>query len=184
MSSPWELIKADLYRHTGQVSIGLVVKHLLLNAGFAYMFWFRLCRSKNVLIRTVARLMHRILSVRYQIQLPKETQVGPGLYLGHATGVIVNSTAKIGANCNLSPFTVIGSNQGQAATVGDCVYIGPHVSIVEDITIGDGSIIGAGSVVIRDVPPNSVVVGKPGRVLTRPSHQTYIRHPAPLESKS
>lgn len=60
-------------------------------------------------------------------------------------GVIVNSTANIGANCNLSPFTVIGSNQGQAATVGDCVYIGPHVSIVEDITIGDGSIIGAGA---------------------------------------
>ncbi|HFF2786918.1 TPA: serine acetyltransferase, partial [Vibrio cholerae] len=60
----------------------------------------------------------------------------------------------------------------------------PHVSIVEDITIGDGSIIGAGSVVIRDVPPNSVVVGNPGRVLTRPSHKTYIRHPAPLESKS
>lgn len=183
MSSPWVLIKADLYRHTGRVSVGLVVKSLLLNAGFAYMFWFRLCRSQNVLIRAMARLMHRMLSVRYQIQLPKETQVGPGLYLGHATGVIVNSTATIGANCNLSPFTVIGSNQGQAATIGDCVYIGPHVSIVEDITIGDGSIIGAGSVVIRDVPRNSVVVGNPGRVLTTPSHQTYIRNPVSLESQ-
>ncbi len=89
MSSPWELIKADLYRHTGQVSIGLVVKHLLLNAGFAYMFWFRLCRSKNVLIRTVARLMHRILSVRYQIQLPKETQVGPGYTSGMPLGSLL-----------------------------------------------------------------------------------------------
>lgn len=181
MTSPWVLIKADLYRHTRKVSVGLVVKHLLFNAGFAYMFWFRLCRSKNMLIRILARLMHRMLSVRYQIQLPKETRVGPGLYIGHATGVIVNSTATIGANCNLSPFTVIGSNQGQAATIGDCVYIGPHVSIVEDITIGDGSIIGAGSVVIRDVPRNSVVVGNPGRVLTTPSHQTYIRNPVSLE---
>ncbi|EEY52005.1 serine acetyltransferase [Vibrio cholerae CT 5369-93] len=78
---------------------------------------------------------------------------------------------------------MIGSNQGQAATVGDCVYIGPHVSIVEDVTIGDGSIIGAGSVVIRDVPRNSVVVGNPGRVLTTPSHQTYIRNPVSLESQ-
>lgn len=80
MSSSWAL------RHTGRVSIGLITKHLLLNAGFAYMFWFRLCRSRNTLVRSLARLMHRILSVRYQIQLPKETQVGPGLYLGHATG--------------------------------------------------------------------------------------------------
>lgn len=183
MSSPWELIKVDLYRHTGQVSIGLVVKHLLLNAGFAYMFWFRLCRSKNVLIRTVARLMHRILSVRYQIQLPKETQVGPGLYLGHATGVIVNSTAKIGANCNLSPFTVIGSNQGKAATVGDCVYIGPHVSIVEDVTIGDGAVVGAGTVVIRDVPENAVVVGNPGRVIKTESNRAYIGHPVLLDNQ-
>ncbi|MFG0605971.1 exopolysaccharide biosynthesis acetyltransferase VpsC [Vibrio mimicus] len=181
MSSPWVLIKADLYRHTGRVSIGLVIKNLLLNAGFAYMFWFRLCRSRNVLIRTVARLMHRMLSVRYQIQLPKETQVGPGLYLGHATGVIVNSTATIGANCNLSPFTVIGSNQGKAATIGDQVYIGPHVSIVENITIGDGALIGAGAVVIRDVPANTVVVGNPGRALNTQSDQAYIRYPVPQE---
>ncbi|EEZ00649.1 serine acetyltransferase [Vibrio sp. RC586] len=181
MSSPWVLIKADLYRHTGRVSVGLVVKNLLLNAGFAYMFWFRLCRSRNVLIRTVARLMHRMLSVRYQIQLPKETQVGPGLYLGHATGVIVNSTATIGANCNLSPFTVIGSNQGKAATIGDQVYIGPHVSIVENITIGDGALIGAGAVVIRDVPANTVVVGNPGRALNTQSDQAYIRYPVPQE---
>lgn len=50
MSSPWALIKSDLYRHTGRISIGLIMEHLLLNAGFAYMFWFwfRLCRIPSV----------------------------------------------------------------------------------------------------------------------------------------
>lgn len=96
----------------------------------------------------------------------------------------MNSTARIGANCNFSPFTVIGSNQGQAATIGDCVYIGPHVSIVEDITIGDGAVIGAGAVVIRDVPENAVVVGNPGRVLNTPSNQVYIVNPVSLATKS
>ncbi|KQA25143.1 serine acetyltransferase [Vibrio metoecus] len=183
MSSPWALIKSDLYRHTGRISIGLIMKHLLLNAGFAYMFWFRLCRSRNMLVRTLARLMHRILSVRYQIQLPKETQVGPGLYLGHATGVIVNSTAKIGANCNLSPFTVIGSNKGQTATIGDYVYIGPHVSIVEDVKIGHGAVVGAGTVVIRDVSENAVVVGNPGRVIKTENNRAYIGHPVQLDNQ-
>ncbi|MDE1513397.1 exopolysaccharide biosynthesis acetyltransferase VpsC [Vibrio sp. dsl-7] len=181
MSSPWMLIKADLYRHTGRVSFGLVVKHLLLNAGFCYMFWFRLCRSQNLLLRTLARVMHRMLSIRYQIQLPKETQVGPGLYLGHATGVIVNSTAIIGANCNLSPFTVIGSNQGQAAIIENNVYIGPHVALVENITLGEGAIIGAGSVVTHDVAKHTVVAGNPARVIRTSCHPSYIRNPVTLE---
>jgi len=177
MTTPWELIKADLYRHTGKVSVGLVMKNLLQNNGFSYMFWFRLCRSQNFLIRAFARLMHRLLSVRYQIQLPKQTEVGPGLYIGHATGVIVNSTATIGANCNLSPFTVIGSNKGKAATIGDNVYIGPHVSIVEAVTIGNGAVIGAGSVVIRDVPERGVVVGNPARIVHSDLANTFIKNP-------
>lgn len=135
------------------------------------------------MVRLFARIMHRILSVRYQIQLPKETQIGPGLYLGHATGIIVSPTAVIGANCNLSPFTVIGSNQGKAATIGNNVYIGPHVSVVEDVSIGDGAIIGAGAVVIRDVPDNCVVVGNPGRVVANGSTQAYIVHPVSMASK-
>lgn len=176
MTTPWELIEADLYRHTGKVSVGLVMKNLLLNNGFSYMFWFRLCRSQNFLIRTFARFMHHILSVRYQIQLPKEAVVGPSLYIGHATGVIVNSTATIGENCNLSPFTVIRSNKGKAATIGDNVYIGPHVSIVEAVTIGNGAVIGAGSVVIRDVPEQGVVVGNPARIIPSDLANEFIRN--------
>lgn len=183
MISAFDLIKADLYRHTGKLSTGLLIKNMMLNPGFKYMFWLRLCRSENRLLRSFARLMHKNLSIRYQIQIPKETDVGPGLYLGHGTGIIINSTAKIGANCNLSPFTVIGSNQGQAATIGDYVYIGPHVSIVEDVTIGNGAVVGAGAVVIRDVPENAVVVGNPGRVIKTENNRAYIGHPVQLDNK-
>ncbi|ASU21777.1 serine acetyltransferase [Vibrio qinghaiensis] len=177
MSSAFDLIKADLYRHTGKLSTGLLIKNLMFNPGFKYMFWLRLCRSENRLLRSFARLMHKNLSIRYQIQIPKETDVGPGLYLGHGTGIIINSTAKIGANCNLSPFTVVGSNHSKAATIGDNVYIGPHVTIVESVHIANGVEIGAGSVVVKDIPEYGVVVGNPGRVLNQGSVCRYIQNP-------
>ena len=66
--------------------------------------------------------------------------------------IIVNSSAKIGNNCNLSQFTTIGSNHGKAAQIGDNVYIGPGVCIVEDVVIGNNVTIGAGSVVTKDIP--------------------------------
>ena len=84
-----------------------------------------------------------------RIQLPRQTKVGYGLYIGHGGPVIVNPTAKIGNNVNLSQFTTIGSNRGKAATIGDNVYIGPSVCIVEDVVIGDNVTIGAGSVVTK-----------------------------------
>ncbi|MEQ3481250.1 MULTISPECIES: serine acetyltransferase [unclassified Pseudoalteromonas] len=180
--TPKQLIKADLYRQTGRVSRGLLIKHLLVNPSFNYVFWFRLCRARSALVRGFARLMHKHLSVRYQIQLPKEVQVGPGLYLGHGTGIIVNASAKIGANCNLSPYTVIGSNHGRAAHIGDNVYIGPHTSVVEHVHIGDGAQVGAGAVVIKDVPAHATVVGNPAKVVREHGEATYIANPVQVNS--
>lgn len=174
MISPWKYIESDLYRHTGKITFGLMVKNYLINPSFKYMFWLRLCKSSNIFLRGMARIVHKILSIRYQMQIPREVDIGFGLYLGHGTGIIINGSASIGNNCNLSPFLVIGSNKGKAATIGDNVYIGPHVSIVENVNIGSGVIIGAASVVLKNAPPNTIIVGNPGRVVKDNIENQYI----------
>lgn len=87
------------------------------------------------------------------------------MYIGHGVGVIINQSAIIGKNVTLSQFITIGSNKGKAATIGDNVYIGPSVCLVEDVNIGHHSIIGAGAVVTKDVPPYGIAVGVPARVI-------------------
>lgn len=161
----WTYIKSDLTRYAGGYSHRALIVNLLTNRSFIYSFWLRMTRHPNVALRVLAIAMHRILSDRYLIQIPRRTRIGYGLYLGHHMCVIVSPSAVIGNNVNLSQFTTIGSNSGNAARIGDNVYIGPGVSIVENVVIGDNVTIGAGSIVTRDIPENATAAGNPAKVL-------------------
>jgi serine O-acetyltransferase len=169
-----EYIRSDLHRYAGDSSPTQLLRHLLGNRSFRYSFWFRLCRVQSPLVRFMARAMHRHLSNKYGIFIPSSTQVGYGLYIGHGVGLVVNHTARIGNNCNLSQFTTIGSNHEHAACIGDNVYVGPGVSIVENVVIGSNATIGAGSVVVHDVPEGSTVAGNPAKVVSNKSPGRYV----------
>ncbi|WP_236040898.1 serine O-acetyltransferase [Marinobacter nauticus] len=118
----------------------------------------------------------RHYSKKYGLHIPKATKIGYGLYIGHGIGVVVNPTAVIGNNCNLSQFVTIGSNHGRAAEIGDNVYVGPSVCIVESVKIGSGACIGAGAVVVSDVPPNNTAAGVPAKVVSRNDSSRYIQN--------
>ncbi|WP_240687504.1 hypothetical protein [Alcanivorax sp. 24] len=117
------------------------------------------------------------MSTKYNLQIPRTTNIGYGLYIGHHMCVAINSTAIIGDNCNLSPFVTIGSNYGRAANIGNGVYIGPNVSIVENVDVGDGSTIAAGSVVVTSIPPGATVAGVPAKVISCSNSSRFIRNP-------
>ena len=92
--------------------------------------------------------------------------MGYGLFICYERPLIVNVTTVLGNNVNLSQFTTIGANGGrQAAVIGDNVYIGPNVCIIDHVKIGDNATIGAGSVVTKDIPDNATAVGNYAKVI-------------------
>lgn len=95
-------------------------------------------------------------------------RIGPGLRIYHGYGLVVHSNAVIGANCVLRQGVTIGAKDEAGLLVpeiGDDVEIGVSALIIGAHRIGDGARVGAGTVVVGDVPAQGMVVGNPGRVL-------------------
>ena len=100
------------------------------------------------------------------IEIHPAACIGSGFFIDHGMGVVIGETAEIGANVTLYQGVTLGGTGFAAGkrhpTVQDNVTIGSGATLLGPITVGHGSKIGAGSVVIHDVPPNSTVVGNPG----------------------
>jgi len=172
-----KLIRSDLYRYTGRTTTGTLILEYFRNPGFRYSFWFRMSQSANALARLLGRVLKKFYAARYLIDIPSTVCIGHGLYLSHPMAIVINPTATIGHNCNLSQFTTIGANDGQAAAIGNHVYIGPGVLLVENIQIGDYSTIGAGAIVVKNVPEKATVAGNPARVISWKTPGRYILNP-------
>ena len=100
------------------------------------------------------------------IEIHPRAAIGDGLFIDHGTGVVIGETAEVGANVTMYQGVTLGgtgfATGKRHPTVEDNVTIGSGAKLLGPITIGHGAKIGANSVVIHDVPPNSTVVGVPG----------------------
>lgn len=176
--STYGLIKSDYFRYTGKGGNVLSMAWLAIKQHcFAYNVWLRLAASSCTLTSMVDRIGHRILSSRHGIQISRLCHIGKGFYIGHGVAIVVSPSAVIGSNCNISQMTTIGSNKGSAAVIGDNVWIGPGVSIVENVHIGDNASVGAGSIVVKDIPANATAVGNPAHVIHYNNPGQFIRNP-------
>jgi serine O-acetyltransferase len=105
------------------------------------------------------------------IEIHPAAKLGPGLFIDHGMGIVIGETAEVGENVSLLQGVTLGGTsvrrEKRHPTLGDNVTVGAGAKILGGFTIGAGSRIGAGSVVVREVPENSVVVGVPGRVTYR-----------------
>ncbi|MCR5153997.1 MAG: serine O-acetyltransferase [Lachnospiraceae bacterium] len=105
------------------------------------------------------------------IEIHPGAQIGKGLFIDHGNGVIIGETAVIGDNVTLYQGVTLGGTgkeQGKRhPTIGNNVMISAGAKVLGSFTVGDNSKIGAGSVVLSEVPSNSTVVGVPGRVVKR-----------------
>jgi serine O-acetyltransferase len=138
--------------------------HVLVFYRFAHRLW-------NRGWTTTARFIMHLARFLTGIEIHPAARLGPGLFIDHGMGVVIGETAEVGANVTLLQGVTLGGTslkrEKRHPTLGDNVVVGAGAKIIGAFKIGDGSRIGAGSVVVREVPPNSVVVGVPGRVTYR-----------------
>ena len=128
----------------------------------------------------LARLLSHIGRMVSGIEIHPGAQIGPGLFIDHGMGVVIGETAEIGANATLYHGVTLGGtswNKGKRhPTLEDDVVVGAGAKILGPITIGARTRVGANAVVVKSVPPDSVVVGIPGRVTHRKDTTRVIQY--------
>lgn len=102
------------------------------------------------------------------IEIHPGAKIGRGLFIDHGNGVVIGETAIIADNVLLYQGVTLGGTGKEKGkrhpTIGNNVVIGAGAKVLGNITAGDNSYIGANAVVVKDIPPNSTIVGVPGRV--------------------
>ncbi|MEG1292265.1 MAG: serine O-acetyltransferase EpsC [Lachnospiraceae bacterium] len=105
------------------------------------------------------------------IEIHPGAQIGKGFFIDHGSGVIIGETTIIGDNVTLYQGVTLGGTGKETGkrhpTLGDNVMVSAGAKIIGSFTIGENSKIGAGSVVLEEIPPNCTVVGVPGRIVKR-----------------
>jgi serine O-acetyltransferase len=118
-----------------------------------------------------ARLVSHMSRFLTGIEIHPAARLGPGVFIDHGMGVVIGETAEVAENVTLYQGVTLGGTslkrEKRHPTLERDVVVGTGAAVMGSITVGEGTRIGAGSVVVRDVPPNSVVVGVPGRVISR-----------------
>jgi serine O-acetyltransferase len=175
---------SDLYRYCGKRNFPSFLTCFVHIPGFRYTFFMRTARylkTRGALLfpfYVICRVLLNHYQFKYGISIPYNTEIGPGFYIGHFGGIIVNSEAKIGRNCNINHEVTIGAAYGGkypgVPVIMDNVYIGPGSKIIGGITLGNHSAVGANCVVTKPVPDYSVVVGIPGEVVSTKGSGEYV----------
>ena len=178
------LVKSDLHRYAGNSRLASFVYSIIIEPGFVYSFWMRICTylESHPIFKYLFFPLARIILMHYEykfgISISPRTQIGSGFYICHFGGIIINQSAVIGKNCNISHEVTVGrANRGARKgipVIGDNVYIGPGAKVIGNIRIGNNVAIGANSVVTKDVPNNGVVVGIPGKVISFDGSAGYV----------
>lgn len=121
--------------------------------------------------RFAARLVSSVARVLTGVDIHPAATIAPGVFIDHATGVVIGETAEVGENVTIYQGVTLGgtslSRGKRHPTIGAGTIIGAGAKVLGPITIGEHSRIGANAVVLKSVPANSVVVGVPGRITTR-----------------
>jgi serine O-acetyltransferase len=118
-----------------------------------------------------ARLVSHVSRFLTGIEIHPAARLGEGVFIDHGMGVVIGETAEVAENVTLYQGVTLGGTslkrEKRHPTLERDVVVGTGAAVMGAITVGEGTRIGAGSVVVRDVPPNSVVVGVPGKVISR-----------------
>ena len=176
----WNSIKADTFRQYSHFSWGRLIKGALMRRTFRVVVTMRLCQAASSsrgafrIALPLVKVMHHIATNWAAVDISWQTEIGAGIALNHAWGLVVSPGVRIGKNVTLFHGATLGrrdriSRQGERLTeypvLEDEVWVGPHAIIVGGVTIGRGSRIAGGAFVTESIPPYSVVSGNPATIV-------------------
>lgn len=119
--------------------------------------------------KTLAHYMQSQMSQNFQIDIHPKATLKSGIMLDHGTGVVIGETAMVGYNCSILHHVTLGGSGKRGVDrhpkVGNGVLLGAGATVLGNIQIGDGCQIGAGTLVIEDLPAHSVAVGVPAKII-------------------
>lgn len=132
-------------------------------------------------LRLLARMVSQVARFYTGVDIHPGAFLGRRLFIDHATGVVIGETAIVGNEVTIyQGVTLGGTGKGHGKrhpTICDRVFIGNNANVLGNITVGENSRVGAGSVVLSDVPPNSTVVGVPAHIVYRNGQRVLITDP-------
>lgn len=131
--------------------------------------------------RFVARALSQVGRLITGIEIHPGAHIGRRFFVDHGMGVVIGETTIVGDDVTLYQGVTLGGTGKEVGkrhpTIGSSVVIGAGARVLGNITIGENSRVGAGSVVLRDVPDNSTIVGVPGHIVFRAGKRVVITDP-------
>jgi serine O-acetyltransferase len=132
-------------------------------------------------LRLPARMLSQIARFLTGADIHPGALLGRRLFIDHASGVVIGETAIVASDVTLYQGVTLGGTGKEHGkrhpTICDRVFIGNNANVLGNITVGENSRVGAGSVVLSDVPPNSTVVGVPAHIVYRNGQRVLITDP-------
>jgi serine O-acetyltransferase len=132
-------------------------------------------------VRLLARVLSQVVRFYTGVEIHPGAQIGRRLFIDHGIGVVIGETSIVGDDVTLYQGVTLGGTGKQKGkrhpTLRDRVFVGNNANILGNITIGENSRVGAGSVVLRDVPPDSTVVGVPAHIIYQDGKRVLITDP-------
>ena len=181
----WQIIREDfLVVYKKDPAIKSKFELFFNYPGVWAIFWYRIANKlykKN--FKTLARVIMGISQILTNIDIHPGASIGRRVFIDHGIGVVIGETAIVGDDVTIYQGVTLGGvslNKGKRhPTIEDSVVIGGGAKILGDITIGKGSKIGANSVVVKDVPAYSTVVGIPGKIVKRKDNEPLSHNKLP-----
>ncbi|MBA4349030.1 MAG: hypothetical protein C0415_03455 [Thermodesulfovibrio sp.] len=195
----WNVIKRDFYAvFERNPAARNTIEVLLAYPGFHAIFIHRINHALwKLKIPAIPRLLSHIARFLTGIEIHPAAKIGAGFFIDHGMGVVIGETTEIGEDCLLYQGVTLGGTGKEKGkrhpTLGNHVVVGGGAKVLGPIRIGDYVKIGANSVILKDVPDYSIVVGVPGKIIKKKVMQVgeegivealdHVRLPDPIDER-